>query len=231
MKNHCSLFLFMLLVQRSTQEWEKFWVFDLNTAEDERQMYRLAQLMRGYVERTEVRWREILPIKTKLTEINPDRIRAFEKGYVMADIVETYRKAVVFTHKQMVKQRYIESERIRYLMYVQNAYVKVYHLTHMMHEIDPKYGTDNTGQINQYNLNVVSHDSTPSHYNTTGFYYSKELDDIRQARVKERRKKVIEEKRLRQWELDRLGTVKPGTVKTTTNWWPVAYGWDIDYYW
>ncbi|XP_063544875.1 uncharacterized protein LOC134753043 [Cydia strobilella] len=150
----------------------------------------------------------------------------------MADIVETYRKAVVFTHKQMAaEKRYIESERIRYMMYVQNAYIKSYHLTHMMHEIDAKFGTDNTGQITQMSLNVIFHDYTPSHYNTSGFYYTKELDDIRQARVKERKRKVVAEKRQRQWEVDKKGTVTQGTIKTTTNWWPVAYGWDIDYYW
>ncbi|XP_063371803.1 uncharacterized protein LOC134660033 [Cydia amplana] len=172
-----------------------------------------------------------MPIKTKIDESNPDQRRAFEKGYIMAEIVETYRKAVVFTQKQMAKKRYLESERIRYLMYVQNAYIKSYHLTHMMHEIDPKYGTDNTGQITKMNLNYIFHDQTPSHYNTSGFYYTKELDDIRQARVRERKRKVVAEKRQRLLEAYKWGSVSPGTIKTTTNWWPVAYGWDIDYYW
>ncbi|XP_048003134.1 uncharacterized protein LOC125239553 isoform X2 [Leguminivora glycinivorella] len=143
----------------------------------------------------------------------------------------TYRKAVVFAHKQMTPNRYLESERIRYMTYVQNAYLKIYHLTHMMHEIDPKYNTENGGQISLDYMNVVFQSKTPSYYNTSGFEYTEQLNAIREARVKERRKKVMREKRIRQKEMDTMNKVYPGTIKTTTNWWPMNYGWDIDYYW
>ncbi|XP_063631180.1 uncharacterized protein LOC134802444 [Cydia splendana] len=223
--------ILMLLVVRCSAVDNEWWVYEHNTIEDERQVERLARLMRGYMERAEIRWTEILPIKTEIEETSQDQKRAFEKGYIMADIVETYRKALVFTHKQIKKGRYLETERIRYMMYVQNAYIKSYHLTHMMHEINPKFETDNTGQISKFNLNDEFHDNTPSHYNTSGFYYTKELEDIRQARVRERRKKVVDEKRIRQAEIERGSISTRRFSKTTTDWWPVAYGWDIDYYW
>ncbi|XP_048003135.1 uncharacterized protein LOC125239553 isoform X3 [Leguminivora glycinivorella] len=207
----------------------------MNSMNDRKQisklLWHLYRWMRLTLERVDITWKELRPIHTRLLETSRHQPRAFEKGYIMGDIVHCYRKAVVFAHKQMTPNRYLESERIRYMTYVQNAYLKIYHLTHMMHEIDPKYNTENGGQISLDYMNVVFQSKTPSYYNTSGFEYTEQLNAIREARVKERRKKVMREKRIRQKEMDTMNKVYPGTIKTTTNWWPMNYGWDIDYYW
>ncbi|XP_048003018.1 uncharacterized protein LOC125239452 [Leguminivora glycinivorella] len=237
--NRCRLVVVLLilfldfLVQLAWAQgtWNDFFDQKTNSLDDVRHIQRLGELMQSFLTRADVRWKELIPIHTRLIETSRDQPRAFEKGYIMGDIVECYRKAVVFTHKQLVSSRYVESERIRYMTFVQHAYIKMYHLTHMMHEVDPKFKADNTGQISLDYLNRMFQSRSPSHYNTSGFEYTNELNAIREARVKERRKKVIQEKKIRQWEVDTLNKVHPGTIKTTTNWWPIAYGWDIDYYW
>ncbi|CAK1553254.1 unnamed protein product [Leptosia nina] len=148
---------------------------------------------------------------------------AFEIGYVTFIIQEKYRMMLdkYNTSATMMTDLHL-MEHIMYLEELEHLYWDIDHLYGMIHEIERKYRIkDNRNFVPDY-LETTTLDPAEEEATMTTLF----MPTARQKQKKLRR----EEKMRFKWKLDALMT--GSTRKRSTRWWwPLEYGWEIDYWW
>ncbi|XP_063836162.1 uncharacterized protein LOC135085305 [Ostrinia nubilalis] len=190
--------------------WNKYHIWDTTL----KVPAALINVMKTYHQNARVRSTELNEMRFMYEE-SPH----YEEGYVMSELVDRYKKMVYHVKHPMEHQSDNVFETLRHLELVEHLGQEIYHLSHMIHEIPRKYR-----QIPEFaNL-------------------EKEID---MAKVQEEMKNLKEQERLQKREkkkaakvlkkLRELAMAQGQKVnyppKIRNKWWPIDYGWEIDYYW
>ncbi|XP_046975981.1 uncharacterized protein LOC124542092 [Vanessa cardui] len=177
---------------------------------------RLAQLIVNYNERGAAKIDEILPIRAKY-ELSPH----FETGYVVSEILERYRKMVIHVLKPMEYISDVLFETLVHTELVQKLFLEIYHLVNMVHEIAAKYKASyvkKSSDKHQYDRSVVVE-------------HNFRVQENARLRERDRKKRLKQLNKERKLYLKGLSLFGPRTTKKPSKWWPIDYGWEIDYYW
>ena len=103
---------------------------------------------------------------------------------------------------------------------IQKLFLEIYHLVNMFHEIARKYS-------HMPEFHIKSEQSTQDLENAL-----KRILENQRNMERETKKKMKEWKK--QWQLYMKGLtlMRPSPKpKPKNRWWPIDYGWEIDYYW
>ncbi|XP_050360339.1 uncharacterized protein LOC126780115 [Nymphalis io] len=175
---------------------------------------RINQLIINYNERGVLKINEIIDIRAKY-EVSPH----FELGYVVSEILERYRKMVLLVIKPIDYISDVVLETLKHTELIQSLFLEIYHLVQMLHEIMRKYKTfKEFSDKMQYDRTVIDE-------------YNKKLKMNQLEREKERKRKIKEMKKRTKLFMKGIINIAPPKTKPKNKWWPIDYGWEIDYYW
>ncbi|XP_023949926.2 uncharacterized protein LOC112054388 [Bicyclus anynana] len=125
---------------------------------------------------------------------------------------------------------------MKYMERVQQQFQELHHLVNMMHEIETKYG---------YRPQEHRPDYIPEVYAEADDMI-KRIDEINKIRHLEKIEKLREAQKIRDALMGKISTSANFSGHTTTRrtprdryrgngtgsrWWPIDYGWEIDYKW
>lgn len=134
----------------------------------------------------------------------------------MYTIQEKFRRMVdKYNTSHYMRQRLYLMELVLYLEEIEHHYWEVDHLTKMLHEVERKYYIES--ELNEEYVEPVtdiSGASVPPQY------------AFASSRKTTKRKKI-------KMDIYIENMLKSSTTKKkrTNRWWPIDYGWEIDYYW
>ncbi|CAG4969713.1 unnamed protein product [Colias eurytheme] len=199
----------LFIVTDQQQIYDEWWhsnkVFD-----------RLLINMRTYAEETNVRYARMTPMRA-----NYEKSAHFEMGYLMSEILERYRK-MVHSLKGPADPKARHNSlfiTIKRLEFVQKLFLEIYHLVNMMHEINRKY------------KNLLLQESAIMGGETDLTEVNRALEQIeynRKLQAKKRKKQMQKMQRQKKYGYIEINFPSP---KGNNKWWPLDYGWEIDYYW
>ncbi|CAH4033190.1 unnamed protein product [Pieris brassicae] len=154
---------------------------------------------------------------------------AFEIGYLTYIIQEKYRHMVDrYNVSSYMMTRLYLMEHIMYLGELERNYWEIDHLYGMLHEIERKYKIkDGESEVKDYV------EKTKAGRQKTVFDVDYDMTKISSRFPPTRRTKI---KKLKRDEhkriMDKILNLKWRTTKESTRWWwPLEYGWEIDYWW
>ncbi|CAH4033192.1 unnamed protein product [Pieris brassicae] len=178
--------------------------------------------MRTYSEEAKNRIGEMNTIRAYY-EVNA----LFEMGYVVSELLERYRKMVA-----QIKGPYEEHENspgvafaTKRCEYVQKLFFEIFHLCNIVHEIEKKWAES----LNREKRRITGEDD--------GMDGDEKRRIIEAAIASSRAARLREMKKRRKWrkQKDKFGLIanliKKKDRRPQNKWWPLDYGWEIDYYW
>ncbi|XP_059055020.1 uncharacterized protein LOC131849051 [Achroia grisella] len=170
----------------------------------------------------------------KLEYIRQDNLRSapFETGYIMYTIQEEYRKMVdKYNFTITLGVRLYLHEITLHLLEIERHYWQIEHYSNMLHEIERKYAVTPTTTKGDPNLNRTTTKRTKTTSKTDATSTKPRGDKpffsiaTREKRTKRRKPKGLNQ--LQKIIYDMHSTKR----RTTRWWWPIEYGWEIDYEW
>ncbi|XP_041983595.1 uncharacterized protein LOC121736461 isoform X1 [Aricia agestis] len=176
-------------------------------------MQRMVRLMMDYAHKAKVAIDEVNPLRAE-HEVSPH----FELGYVMSELLDKYRKMVETARHPLDFNSDTVIDTLRATELVQRLFFEIYHLVNIIHEIPKKYGR-------------MPEFSGHGGYDPTKIAET-EKRIARLERERRRRKRKWLKEMLNMQALGQLAQIahrKP--VRPGNKWWPIDYGWEIDYYW
>ncbi|CAF4942538.1 unnamed protein product [Pieris macdunnoughi] len=171
--------------------------------------------------------------KSRIGEMNTirayyDVTALFEMGYVVSELLERYRKMVL-----QIKGPYEERENspgvafaTKRCEYVQKLFFEIFQLCNMVHEIEKKWSES----LIRERKRITGEDGE-------GIDGEERRKRIEAAIANSRAARLKEIKKRRKWrkQKDKFGliaNVQGNKDRRPKNkWWPLDYGWEIDYYW
>lgn len=141
----------------------------------------------------------------------------FEIGYLTYDVQEKYRRMLdKYNVSLFMRPRLYLIEIILYLEEIEHHFWEINHISNMMHEIERKYDVENDLKSEFKEAPV-----------TIGTTFGPDIpSEYQEAKTKRK------SKRTKTFKIDRyVSNYLMSTRKRTTKWWPIDYGWEIDYYW
>ncbi|CAH2083684.1 unnamed protein product [Euphydryas editha] len=153
----------------------------------------------------------LLTIKKKSSENAP-----FEIGYLMYTIQEKFRRMVdKYNTSHYMRQRLYLMELVLYLEEIEHHYWEIDHLTKMLHEIERKYHIDT--ELNEEYVEAVTH--------TSGGSIPPQYAGVLTRKTTKRKRMKMDK------YIENLAKSSSTKKRKTKRWWPIEYGWEIDYYW
>ncbi|VVC99321.1 unnamed protein product [Leptidea sinapis] len=157
---------------------------------------------------------------------------AYEVGYLQYVIKEKYRRMIdkYNTSSYMIRRLYT-LEVLTYLEEIEHHYWEISHIFGMMHEIERKYG-ENSSLYEPYVASTTESDEGA----ISGVGGSVGVgggggggSGNSTKKKKKKQPNLMKNKK----EYQNLMNFVVGTTpkQSTRWWWPIEYGWEIDYYW
>ncbi|CAH0404125.1 unnamed protein product [Chilo suppressalis] len=160
----------------------------------------------------------------KLTSI---RTPAYEVGYVTYLIQEDYRKMLDIYNTTFGHQtNFYPTESIVLLQEVENHYWTIEHLCNMLHEIERKWMVvrDPNVVMQPISLDPIGGLGLDKYYVAPSRNFR---STVRRKKFKRPKGQPKDERKIQEIMKRLSSKAKP----QTRWWWPLEYGWEIDYYW
>ncbi|KAJ0184008.1 hypothetical protein K1T71_000431 [Dendrolimus kikuchii] len=174
-------------------------------------------LMKNYVDDAQKRT-NLLRKERLMFEESPQ----YEIGYLMSEVIERYRRAVEHTKMNVQYKSTYPFDALRKLQHVEIAYYEGYHLVQMMHEIVRKYWYED--EFDQ------SRPSKPRGKRETQV-------GLPAPNIKEMLENIKKREKQRKKEMKKFYKKNRGQNNTVTRkkiynkYWPIDYGWELQYDW
>ncbi|XP_041983596.1 uncharacterized protein LOC121736461 isoform X2 [Aricia agestis] len=141
---------------------------------------------------------------------------AFEIGYLSFVLQEKYRRMVDRYNVSATKgSKFYLMEHVLFLKEIEQLYWDVQHLSNMLHEVERKYNISSPMDVEYVEETTRAEDR-----------WASMPHKIRLRATK--RKKYKRKHKSQAWEDLQPEPPKP---QNKNKWWPIDYGWEIDYYW
>ncbi|KAG6463140.1 hypothetical protein O3G_MSEX013692 [Manduca sexta] len=145
----------------------------------------------------------------------------YEQGYVMGEIIERYKKMVEHVKRPMESKADSVFATLKRTELIQKLYFEIFHLVNMAHEIPKKYSymEEFREMLTQVDLDeLLRHEQ-----------WIKDNERQRKLNMKFEKKRMQQMREL--FLKAKIKSYSPVQQKKYNKWWPIDYGWEIDYYW
>ena len=173
---------------------------------------KILNLTSDIIKDTDRRTGLLMTIQKKNSDCAP-----FEIGYLTYNKQEKYRRMIdKYNISVIMRPQLYLLEMVLYLEEIEHHFWEINHISNMMHEIERKYDVE--GDLNS-EFKEEAKTETPS-------FGPGIPSDYFEPKTKKK------SKRTKTFKIDRyISNHMLSTRKRTTKWWPLDYGWEIDYYW
>ncbi|KAL0858509.1 hypothetical protein ABMA27_012371 [Loxostege sticticalis] len=177
-----------------------------NSKADRNSSWVITNLTSDVIKETDERIRAIEHIR-----LDNFRSAAFEIGFLNYVILESYRR-MIETYNVTVEMgdQLYGMEVVLYLYDIENTYWHIDHLINMQHEIERKYRIVSNIRASPDEVELLDLTADPN------------MKIKKSRHTRDRLGEQIDAM------MGRLSSTKK---KSTRWWWPIEYGWEIDYYW